>query len=72
MTTRTSPVRCGRKHVKAKLIIGLTQVGTGTSAKLMLKEGLWLDAKSVHPRACMRTDLTAQIGFRSTATTQLP
>ena len=53
-------------------IIGLTQLGTGKSAKLTLKEALYLDAKSVHPRACTRTDLTAQIGYRSTATTQLP
>lgn len=72
MTTEVSPIRCGRRQVKAKLIFGLTQVGTGQAAKLEVKELLYLDPKSVRPRECLRTELASEIGYRSTTTTQLP
>jgi hypothetical protein len=56
-----SPARWNARPLKARLIFGLTQVGTGSAARLTVTERLFVV-----------NALPADLGYRHTVTTRLP
>ena len=71
-TVRTTALQCAGRHLKAKLIFGLTQLGTGSAAKLTVKERIFVANPSDRPLRCAPLFANADMGYRHTATTRLP
>jgi hypothetical protein len=71
-TVRPTSVSCAGRRLKVKVIFGLTQVGTGASAKLTVKERIFVANPSDHPLRCAPIFANADLGYRHTSATPLP
>lgn len=72
VSVQQTPIHCGGRRLKVRVIFGLTQVGTGTAAKLTVKELLYVANPSDRPLRCVPLFANASQAYRYTATTRLP